>query len=94
MKNSFAPRARGPVRCPVCGNRTGFVVLVATLRVHPVQQLSPKRWKAFRPMPKAFEPVAPILLLCDGCTQPLSLPPGEWLRRLIRRPKRKAVSSR
>ncbi|MBI3830135.1 MAG: hypothetical protein HY291_11495 [Planctomycetes bacterium] len=76
--------SRGVARCPICGNCAHFLVLSATVHVRPMTQVGAGRWTIQRPTPKKFEPLVPLLLLCDSCAHPLGAPTQALLRRLQR----------
>lgn len=84
--------SRGVVRCPICGNSSIFLVLTITVHIRPVCQLGARRWKANRPTPKQFEPLVPLLMICESCSHPIGAPTKEQLHRLsgtCRKPGRK-----
>ena len=85
-KPTSSPGRSGMVRCPVCGNRVGYAVYVASLRVHHVTQAAAGRWRHVSADPSALEVRLPLLMVCADCAQPLGQPPRAALSVLPNRP--------
>lgn len=77
-------RQHSRIVCPICGNRTTFVVYTAVIRAHHLVQPDAGKWRAARPDPHRFDARMPLLLVCAGCTHPLGAVPASVLKAVPR----------
>ena len=78
----------GVARCPICGHKATFGLLVARLRLLHYKQVAAGHWRRLRGYPAKFDTHSTITLICAGCAYPLGQPPQAILAEAGERPRR------